>query len=99
MEEIISKERIQDLAGKLLIKLDDEGCKRLQDEFRIIIKHMDIIEKMENINEVKPLPYPFVVPVSLRDDVILENRTHEEILANCKDILNNEIKVPKVVGE
>lgn len=93
----ISKEKIQDLAGKLLIELNEEELASTMEEFDVILKHMDLIDSIEGISEVNPLPYPFIIPAKMREDEAKESRTYEEILANCDDVLDNQIKVPKVV--
>ena len=66
-----TSEMVIDYADKLLIGLTDEEVKMVLDEFEVIDKNIDIINKIPNINEVSPMTHcldDFVV--ELREDVI-----------------------------
>ncbi len=94
----IEKNKLKDYANKLMFDMNDEEYEILQNEFAIILKHMDLINKIEGISKVKPMTFPFTIEgVNLREDVIKDKISNEEALSNAKEIENGEIKVPKVV--
>ena len=66
-------EKLKDYANKLMFDMDDSEYETLALEFEVILKQMDLIDKIDGIEKV-------------------------DALANAKDVLANQIKVPKVVG-
>lgn len=94
-----TKEMVNDYADKLLIGLTDEENKMVLDEFDIIDKNIDIINKIEGIDDVTPMSHcldDFVY--ELDDDIVVESISIEELLSNSDQIIDREISVPKVVG-
>ncbi len=95
---MIEKEKLQDYARKLMFEMNDEEYKTLQEEFEVILKQMDLISKIDNITNVEPMTYPFELNnVNLREDIVNNELTTNDILINVSDKENNQIKVPKVV--
>lgn len=93
-----TKEMVDSYADKLLIGLTEEENKQVLDEFDIIDKNIDIINKIPNIENVEPMTHcldNFIY--ELREDIAEESIPIEELLQNCDDIKGREIKVPKVV--
>ena len=95
-----TKEMIDSYANKLLIGLTDEEEKMIQEEFDQIEKNMNKINKIENINEIEPLSYPYDMYIDdLRsDEVIGDEIPVDELLRNCDQVEGREVEVPKVVG-
>ena len=94
-----TREMVDDYADKLLIGLTEEENKQVLDEFEIIDKNIDIINKIPNIENVEPMSWCLDdFKFELREDVKEESLTHEEILSNCDDYIGEEVRVPKVVG-
>ena len=97
---MVTKEKLKDYAGKLMFDMDDQGYDRTLEEFETIEKHMELIGKIENIDNVEPMTFPYVIyHASLREDEDKEILTNEEVLMNAKETKANQVKVPKVVGE
>ncbi len=95
---MIKKEKLQEYAKKLMFDMSDEEYKTLENEFIFLLEQMKKIESLEHIKEVEPMVFPFVNEnTSLREDVIDEYLTVDEVLANTKHQLNDQVKVPKVV--
>ena len=93
-------EMVDDYADKLLIGLTEEENKQVLDEFEIIDKNIDLINKIPNISSVEPMTHTlddFVY--ELREDIAEESVSIEDLLANWDKVKDREIKVPKVVGE
>lgn len=94
-----TKEMVNDYADKLLIGLTEEENKMVLDEFEIIDKNIDLINKIPGIENVVPMTHTlddFVY--ELREDIAEESIPIEDLLSNCDDHSENEVQVPKVVG-
>ncbi len=95
-----TKEMVYDYADKLLIGLTEEENKQVLDEFEIIDQNIDLINKIPNISEVEPMTHCLLdFEYELRDDTVEESVDIEDLLDNCDDYLDREIKVPKVVDK
>lgn len=97
---MIEKEKLQDYARKLMFEMNDKEYITLQKEFDVILKQMELIEKIPNIKKVKPLSFPFITyEAKLRKDEVKEEETLTvgEVLANAKHQITDQVKVPKVV--
>ena len=62
------------------------------------MKQMDLIGNIDGINEVEPMIFPFVTyEAELREDVIEDSLSVDEVLSNTKHQVRDQVKVPKVV--
>lgn len=94
----MDKEKLKILANKLLFTMDDSEYETLSEEFEIILKQLDLIGEIKDIDKVEPLIYPFELDnVSMREDEVLEELEIDDILANSGSNLYNQVKLPKVV--
>ena len=93
----INKELLKDCAHRLMCDMTDEQYELLEKEFKIILKQMELIE-VNDVDELTPMTFPFDVTVTyLRDDDVIETISTEEALSNAKDVVENQIRLPKVV--
>ena len=95
-----TKEMVNEYADKLLIGLTIEEQNMVLEEFDIIDKNIDLINKIPNIEKVEPMTHAlddFVY--ELREDVVEDSAPIEELLQNCDSYTEREIEVPKVVEE
>ena len=93
-----TKEMVTDYADKLLIGLTEEETKMVLDEFDIIDKNIDLINQIPNIETVEPMTHcldDFIY--ELREDEVEESIDIDDLLENCDDASNGEVRVPKVV--
>jgi aspartyl-tRNA(Asn)/glutamyl-tRNA(Gln) amidotransferase subunit C len=94
----MDKETLKKLANKLMFTMDEAEYDTLADEFEVILKQMDLIGKIKDIDKVEPLIYPFELDnVVLREDEVTDELPIEDILVNSGDNLYNQVRVPKVV--
>ena len=94
----MDKETLVMLANKLMFTMEDSEYDTLVDEFDTIIKQMDLIGKIEGINEIEPMVYPIELSdIVLREDNVSEELEIDEILINSGSKLYNQVKLPKVV--
>lgn len=93
-----TKEMVDDYAAKLLIGLTEEENKMVLDEFESIDKNIDLINKIPNISEVEPMTHCLDdFEYELREDVVEESVPITDLLMNCDDYVDAEVRVPKVV--
>ncbi len=93
-----TKEMVTSYADKLLIGLTDEEVNMVLDEFDVIDKNIDLINEIPNISSVEPMTHALDdFTYVLREDVVEESSSIDDILSNCDSTLNREVKVPKVV--
>ena len=96
--EKFTKEMVDDYADKLLIGLTEEENKMVLDEFHIIDNDIAKVMEIDNIESVEPMTHTlddFVY--ELREDVKEESVDIDDLLKNCDDYINDEVRVPKVV--
>ena len=95
---MIEKEKLREYAKKLMFDMEDIEYETLQKEFDVILKQMDLIEQIDDIKDVEPMTYPFILDdVCLRDDIVNNELEVNEFLVNVKEVENNQVIVPKVV--
>lgn len=95
---MIDKKLLKTYAAKLMFDMSDEEYETLEQEFAVILRQMENINKIEEIKGVDPMTFPFdFKDATLREDEIGEYLSVEEVLANTKHRVNDQVKVPKVV--
>ena len=95
-----TREMVNDYADKLLIGLTEEENKQVLDEFEVIDQDIDIINQIKDIENVEPMSHcldDFVY--ELREDEVEESVSIDELLQNCDDYLDDEVRVPRMVEE
>lgn len=94
----MDKETLMMLANKLMFTMEDSEYNTLLDEFDVILKQMDLIGKIDGIENVEPMCYPFgLEDTVLREDEVVDELEIDEILLNSGSNLYNQVKLPKVV--
>ncbi|MDD6301906.1 MAG: aspartyl/glutamyl-tRNA amidotransferase subunit C [Bacillales bacterium] len=86
-------------ANNLMFDMSEEQYKVLLREFDILTKQMEVLADIQGLDEISPMTFPFDVTTTyLREDVFEESITKEEVLRNAKEVVDGQIKLPKVVG-
>lgn len=94
----INEAVLKDASHRLLFDISDEEIKLLLNEFDILVKQFELLKDIENVNEVKPMTFPYeIFNDYLREDVPSDVLTKEEALKNAKNVKDGQIKLPKVV--
>lgn len=94
-----TKEMIDDYADKLLIGLTDDENNMVLKEFDVIEKSMEKIANMPDIEKVEPMTHALDdFSFTLREDVVEESISVENLLQNCDASEDDFVSVPKVVG-
>ena len=95
----VNKKMLKDIANKLMFDMEDSQYDTLMEEFDAILKQMDLISQIPNIDDVEPMVFPYEVTTTfLREDVASEPISREEALKNAKDVVDGQVRLPKVVG-
>ena len=68
------------------------------DEFNIIDSDIAKVMEIDNIESVEPMTHTLDdFEYELREDVVEESVDIDDLLKNCDDYINDEVRVPKVV--
>ena len=95
----IDKKTLKSIANKLMFDMEDSQYDTLLDEFSTIIKQMELIGEIEGVDEVTPMTFPYEVYTSLlREDVVEQPLNRDDALKNANDVVDGQIRLPKVVG-
>lgn len=97
---MIDRKKIESYAEKLMFKMKENELDTLESEFDTILKQMKLIEDLKGIDNVEPMTFPFITyEANLREDKedVEGSLSVDEVLANTKHVVNDQVKVPKVV--
>lgn len=97
---MITKDKLEEYANKLMFEMNDEEYNTLLDEFEVILKQMQFIDNIKDTHSVSPMTFPFDLELDdscLRDDIPNNDIDFNDMKVNVKDYENNMVKVPKVV--
>lgn len=95
----INLEVLKDAANRLLFTMSEEEYQTLLNEFSVLTKQMEMIGKIEGVDDYEPMTFPFECSTDyLREDEPSTPLAREDVLKNAGSVLDNQIKLPKVVG-
>ena len=95
----VNKDVLKVAANKLMFTMDEKQYDTLLQEFHIILEQMEMIGEIEGVDDVEPMTFPFDVTTSyLREDEAEAPLDREEALKNASDVVDGQIRLPKVVG-
>lgn len=96
----MTKDKLEELAKKLMFEMEEDEYQTLLSEFDVILKQMDLIDKISDIDTVSPMTYPFDLELDdtyLREDIPSNEICFDDMKVNVKDYDSGMVKVPKVV--
>ena len=97
--EKINKEVLKKVANNLMFDMTDEEYDTLLNEFDVLVQQFELMSSIEGLEDVEPMSFPFDVTTDyLREDVPMEPIKREDALASAKDVVEGQIRLPKVVG-
>ena len=95
----INKDVLKTAANKLMFDMDENQYETLLNEFSTILKQLELMGDIPHIDDVEPMTFPFEVTTSyLREDVVQKPLDRDEALKNASDVVDGQIRLPKVVG-
>ena len=97
---MITKDKLEEYAKKLMFEMNDDEYCTLEDEFHVILRQMEFINNIKDIDGVTPMNYPFDLELDdsyLREDTDSNEICFGDMKSNVKEYENDMVKVPKVV--
>lgn len=95
--ETLDKAYLKTLANQLMFDLDDQEITELQNDFKVLLKQISLLDKVDTTN-VAEMVYPFEETTSfLREDKIEHVISQADALKNAKTVMAGHVHVPKVV--
>lgn len=95
--EKIEKEQLKKYANTLMFDMSEEEYEKLEKEFPKIITELEKLEKYPEIEKIEPMVFPYEIENKFREDEAKEILEIDDVVANAKEVIGREIKVPKVV--
>lgn len=93
----INIEDLKKYANDLMFDMTEEEYERLNKRFIELLEGFKKIEEFEGIKDIEPLFFPYEIENNFREDEAFDVITVDDALANAKEVIGREIKVPKVV--
>lgn len=94
----INKETLKMASNKLMFDMSEEQYNHLLNEFDVIVSQMNLIGKIEGVDNATPMTFPFdVTSTKLREDVATTPLDRDVALRNAKDVVDGQIRLPRVV--
>ena len=97
--EKINKDVLKKVANNLMFDMTDEEYETLLTEFDVLVKQFELMSEIDGLEEVTPMSFPFEETNDyLREDIPDSPLNREDALKNAKDVVDGQIRLPKVVG-
>lgn len=89
---------LKKLGLKTMFDISDEEMGALVKEYDVFMSHVEVLDKIDTTG-VDIMAYPYEIETTfLREDEPTHVVSKEEILSNGPEVVNGQIKMPKVVG-
>ncbi|HPY79925.1 MAG: Asp-tRNA(Asn)/Glu-tRNA(Gln) amidotransferase subunit GatC [Erysipelotrichaceae bacterium] len=90
---------LKKVANNLMFDMKDSEYNTLLEEFDVILCQMELISEIPGVDDVEPMTFPFDVTTDfLREDIPTTPLAQEEALKNAGEVVDGQIRLPKVVG-
>lgn len=94
----LNEEILRKCAKGLMFDMTDEQYELILNEFDITLEQLKLINDID-LSNVSPMTFPFECYTDfLREDEELSTISRDDALSNAKDVVDNQIRLPKVVG-
>ena len=95
--ETLDKSKFKKLANQLMFDLNDQEIEELQDDFKILMEQIALLDRIDTSN-VSEMVYPFEVETTyLREDNVIHVIAQGDALSNAHSVMAGHVHVPKVV--
>ena len=84
---MVTKDKLEEYAKKLMFEMNEDEYKTLEDEFEVILKQMEFIDNIKDIDGVNPMTFPFDLELDdsyLREDVYDNEISFNDMKVNVK---------------
>lgn len=90
---------LKECANNLMFDMSEEQYEVLLGEFDVLTQQMSVLGEIDGLENVKPMTFPYeIVTTYLREDIPEESLCKDDVLRNAKEVVEGQIKLPKVVG-
>ena len=94
----LNEEILRKCAKGLMFDMTDEQYELILNEFDITLEQLKLINDVD-LSNVSPMTFPFECYTDfLREDEEISTISRDDALSNAKDVVDNQIGLPKVVG-
>lgn len=94
----VTRLNLIEAADRTMLKLSEEEIEILLQEFDVFLTQLDIMGRIEGIDDVIPMTFPYdIVTTEMREDVACNSISKEEALKNASKVSNDQIVIPKVI--
>ena len=94
----VNKAVLIEASKRLMFGMSDEEYESFLKEFETITKQIELISKVEGIDDIEPMVFPYpIYNQELREDIAEEPLSREDALKNADEVVDGMIKMPKVV--
>ena len=94
----LNEEILRKCAKGLMFDMTDEQYELILNEFDITLEQLKLINDVD-LSDVSPMTFPFECYTDfLREDEEISTISRDDALSNAKDVVDNQIRLPKVVG-
>jgi aspartyl-tRNA(Asn)/glutamyl-tRNA(Gln) amidotransferase subunit C len=93
---MIGLAEIEKIALLARLELSSEAAKEHAEQLQRVLNHFEQIAQVKT-EDVEPLITPTEIEIYWRDDVVFQELSTEEILANAPDRIGNLFRVPPVI--
>ena len=95
----VDMQLLKQSANNLMFDMAESEYITLLEEFSVVIRQMELISTIPGLDNVEPMTFPFDVSTDfLRVDEAVSPLSQEEALQNASDVVDGQIRLPKVVG-
>ena len=93
----LNEEILRKCAKGLMFDMTDEQYDLIFKEFDVTLEQLKLINEID-LQDVTPMTFPFICYTDfLREDDETSTISREDALRNAKDVVDNQIRLPKVV--
>lgn len=94
----LDEKTLSKITKKLMFNLSEEEVQTILNDFAVIEKQIELINKAPGVDEAEPAVYPYdLTCTELREDSIGGVLDKNEALKNISDTSEGMVKIPKVV--
>ncbi len=93
-----AREQTQPIARLARLGLQDPEIDALQGDLNAILGYVDKLSELD-VSDVEPTTHTAQITGALREDVVEQRLTPEDILANAPDTDLGRFRVPKVLAD
>lgn len=93
----INKKTLLETATYLMFEINEEQLNILAQEYEDVFHAFEEIKNLPEVDQIKPMFFPYSLYGELREDIPEQTLTQEEALKNAPKKKGGQIVLPKVV--